>query len=591
MAVMTTKNSFRRKLFFYYFSIFSLFGLILLAYQFSRERIHKERELESSLDQITALTNRFIELNELWKTANFSLIDSIHLLVSDPDRRITLIGLDGTVYYDSSVDVPERMENHLKRPEVQKSLYNSSGSNIRKSATTGLSYYYYSRYYGDYFIRVAAPYSLAIKDFLKTERLFFVVFFFTFFIIWILLAYVTRKMGATITQLREFVLQVKNGGSGGIQFAFPDSELGLISHEIVQMYAELNQTKEDLGKEKERLISHLHALNEGVGFFNRDQSVIQTNNLFIQHLNTLSDNSTLSAESVFTIPEFSQIQEFLTSVQNSGESIQLYNLPQLEYKIEKNGRYFKVQCIIFNDSNFEIILSDITKPEKRRIIKQQMTANIAHELKTPITAVNGYLETILITPDIGPEKTLHFVNKAFGQAERLTELINDIVMLNQIDEAGDHFIQEKVDLLPILNELKQVYQAALEEKSMQLEIDVPESTFLFANKSLVSSVFQNLLENALQYAGTDTRVKISQAHEDANFHYFFFTDNGRGIAEEHLPRIFERFYRVDFDRSRKSGGTGLGLAIVKNAVLLHHGEISVRKLPEGGLEFLFSFPK
>jgi two-component system OmpR family sensor kinase/two-component system phosphate regulon sensor histidine kinase PhoR len=224
-------------------------------------------------------------------------------------------------------------------------------------------------------------------------------------------------------------------------------------------------------------------------------------------------------------------------------------------------------------------------------MKQQLTANIAHELKTPIASIKGYLETVRNNPEIEPVKLHYFVDKAHSQTERLSQLVNDIALLNKIEESSELYSREKVNVKNLLHDVEESLSDALKNRSGNLDINVSDNDTVTVNYSLLFSVFRNLLENSLNYGGDGITVTIVKYHEDSRFHYFSFSDNGPGVEEEHLPRLFERFYRVDTGRSRKMGGTGLGLAIVKNAILSFKGDISVRKKQGGGLEFIFSLPK
>jgi signal transduction histidine kinase len=220
-----------------------------------------------------------------------------------------------------------------------------------------------------------------------------------------------------------------------------------------------------------------------------------------------------------------------------------------------------------------------------------MTSNIAHELKTPIASVRGYLETLMVNKELDEEKKQYFLDKALAQSARLTDLINDIVTLNKLDETGSSFPFEEVNVAGIVKEVRDNLAASINKKKIRVEIDIDPETKVTANRSLVLSVFQNLMENAVKYAGENITVTVRSLPGEPGYQYFSFADNGIGIPEEHQPRIFERFYRVDDGRSRKSGGTGLGLAIVKNAILLHKGEISLRTPPGGGTEFIFTLPR
>ncbi|HZL10134.1 MAG TPA: ATP-binding protein [Prolixibacteraceae bacterium] len=592
MKNVVVQRTFRRRIFNNFFVVFFIFTLVVLAYQYDREKSYRTDQLENILDNISEVTHRYIEHKKVFESGDFKSLDTLKTLLPIANTRLTVIDPSGKVLYDSFVDDVRTMENHLKRPEVQQALYSGNGSSIRLSATTNQKFYYYAKNCKKYYVRTAAVYNVDIVKFLKTERIFLFFVVFLFLLMWILLHFTTRRLSEFITKLKEFALKAgQNEDISKMDSTFQDNELGIIRKQIVQIYNNLKTAKDELTNEKEKLYGHLQVLKEGISIFSPEKNKILANSHFIQFINTISKKSSISAEHIFSVPEFGKVLEFIEQYRESDLQTMNKELPQIEYTIEKGEKFFQVRCIIFLDKSFEILISDVTRPEKQRLLKQQLTSNIAHELKTPLSSIKGYLETILNNPKIPVEKQRYFMEKAFAQSERLTDLLNDISLLNNIEDAGGLFEFKSVMLNPVIRDVIENLKNRLTDKNITYIVDVDNTVVVNGNESLLFSVFQNLIENSINYAGSNTKISIRKYLEDDQFYYFKYSDTGVGISEEHLKRIFERFYRVDYGRSRENGGTGLGLSIVKNAIILHKGEISVKNKPEGGLEFLFSISK
>jgi two-component system OmpR family sensor kinase/two-component system phosphate regulon sensor histidine kinase PhoR len=228
--------------------------------------------------------------------------------------------------------------------------------------------------------------------------------------------------------------------------------------------------------------------------------------------------------------------------------------------------------------------------DKENQMRRELTQNIAHEIKTPVASILGYSETLLEHPDMDQATSRQFIERTQIQAQRLTSLLQDISTLNRMDYAASMIAMERVDVSGIVADIIQETELAIRKKHMTVRNNMPPCTLSSGNKSLIYSIFRNLTDNAINYAGDGCTIEIN-AHLANGMWHFTFADNGAGIPPEHLPRIFERFYRVDKGRSREVGGTGLGLAIVKNAVTLHDGTIKAQPAPGGGLCFEFSLRK
>lgn len=581
---------FSQRLFLSVIFLFLGYAVCFMLFQYKREKAYKIELLNTQLQNYNNQLCDFLADHHGVNPDSMQSYVTTHMM---PNLRVTLIEPSGKVVYDNTNANWKSFANHSLRKEVQDALMYGSGYSISRQSESiqGEEYFYSARYYPPYriIIRSALPYNLSLAEHLQADSgyLWFAL------IICLVLIFIfyrfTRKLGKSITKLQQFAMKADRNEPIDMDIlqTFPKNELGEISQHIIKIYKRLHRAKEALYIEREKLISHLQTSHEGLGVFTKERQEILVNNLFTQYINNISDRNLRSTNEIFDITELQPIIEFLN--RNEGN----FSKEEKRYAmhLNKNARSFTVECIIFQDMSFEISINDITQEEEQARLKRQLTQNIAHELKTPVSSIQGYLETIISNPNIPQENVRVFLERSYAQSNRLTFLLRDISVLTRMDEAPELVEKEQVNLSKIVENILNEVALGLEEKHITVVNKLPSEVILTGSSSLLYSIFRNLTDNAIAYAGNNIQITINCFREDEKFYYFSFSDTGVGVPEEHLNRLFERFYRVDKGRSRKLGGTGLGLAIVKNAVLFHGGTIFAKNMPKGGLEFVFTLKK
>lgn len=573
--------SYKQKLFLYFLVIFTLFTAGIIGLERTREKQFKTDLLEEKLDTYAEIINAGLSDNPDNPT---HFLDSvIHLF--PPDIRLTLVGRPGIVLYDNTIDDLSALENHANRPEIKNAFENGKGTNTRLSVSNNKKYLYYAKRMNDqhYCIRLALPYDIQLLRVLKPDNLFFFYIVALFLVMLFLINMVAERFASSIKRLRNFVVILRKDEDNFTPMSFPDDELGEIGAKIIDNYKQIKSSKQKIIQEHEKLLQHTYSSDEGLCFFSAEREVEFHNGLFIQYLNSIVDGANSDPRVVFTDSSFDELNKYLSSGSNENK--------YFEMQINKQGKYFSVRANVFDDNGFEIILNDITRLEKTRLLKQEMTGNIAHELRTPVTSIRGYLETLLEQP-LNENQKRYFITQAFNQTIVLSELIQDMSLITKMEEAPQSFHLECVNICRLLEELKKDIELSLQEKSIRMAWNIPAELEVTGNRNLLYSIFRNLTDNVIRYAGNNVDIWIKNYNEDNDFYYFSYSDTGVGISDEHhLNRLFERFYRINEGRTRDTGGSGLGLSIVKNAIAFHKGTIIVKNRPGGGLEFLFKVQK
>ena len=577
--------TYKSKLLVNFMALFAVFTLLLVMFQYNREKQYKRELLETRLrsyaNVVAGAVNMAHAVND---STSFDALD--RMLPSD--LRLTVIGHRGNVIYESRSHGILEMGNHLDRPEVAMAEESREGEgvNIRCSATFHKDYFYFAKDYHGFIVRVALPFNAEVQNFMKADNVFLWFVLMLFPIALVLLIYISDRFGKAVSGLRNFMNSADRGLVDYERITFPQSELGKLGEKIMQKYKQLEDSSRQIALERERLLRHFHYFEEGIGIFDAKRRNLYTNPRFTQYINVILEHPTGNVDTLWKAQAFAPVAEFLDlhSKQDTAQN----DTPVFRYTLKAGGSTFGVQVLVYSDGSFELSLADVTKAEKNRVLKQQMSNNITHELRTPVSSIRGYLETIIECPTLSDERKRYFVEKAFAQVVRLTDLIRDVALITKTEEAADLMPREEVDISRVIADVREDLHAGLESQHMTLHVNLPEGLTLNGNYSRIYSIFRNLVENSIRYAGEGTEVNISCYNMTQEFCYFSVYDTGQGVAEEHLPRLFERFYRVTEGRTRANGGTGLGLSIVRNAVLFHHGDISVRNRKGAGLEFIFT---
>lgn len=583
MRGLIKKLSYRSKLLLNFAALFIVFAILLVCFQYHREKLYRWELLETRLRSYSDLVANSLESRGV---DNDSVQLAAIMRMMPAELRLTVVSREGKVKYDSNTGLGEKLDDHSNRPEVHQAMTHAEGCDVRLSHSTGVTYFYYAKSYGGFVVRVALPYTETVQNFMKADNVYLWFALLVFALMMLVLIRVSDHFGRALVSLRHFIQSADRGLIDYAHIEFPHTELGDIGRSIMLKYKQLEATGRQIAAERERLMRHFHYFEGGIAIFSPERKKVYANPRFMQFVNTILERPTPDVNVLWNERSFSPAVEFLKI--SSGKRAAMEEAPVFRFTITAGGNYFMVQLLVYNDGSFEMTLTDVTRSEKNKLLKQQMSNNITHELRTPVSSIRGYIETILSCRSLSPEKQHYFLERAHAQVVRLTDLIRDVALISKTEEAPETMPREEIDINSVVADIVEELRGQLSESKMKVTDEIPPHTSINGNYALVYSIFRNLMENSIRYSGEGTEIGIERYNEDKEYYYFRFYDTGVGVPEEHLSRLFERFYRVTEGRTRDCGGTGLGLSIVRNAVLFHSGNISVRNRKDGGLEFLFS---
>lgn len=510
----------------------------------------------------------------------------------EKESRVTFIDYTGKVLGESDTDY-QNMENHLNRKEVQEAMEGHVGEDTRFSRTMKMDFLY-----------IAIP-ATAVKTVIRVsvplvqlERINRLIL--TYSIIGIiagllLTCLLAVKFSKSVTKpVNELIViskQISGGNYAKRAEIKSNDELGQLARTFNEMAEELDRTVADLTDKNIKFDSILNSMANGFIAVDNKYRIILINAIACQLFNIGDEDATIGAKFREVVRNH-QINDYLAQTISTGDSLVneiTISMPE-ERIIRINTSPIRSRSNPEDSSGAVISIHDITNLKKLEQIRTDFVSNVTHELKTPLTSIRGFVETLRSGAINDGEVAGKFLEIIDIEAERLYMLINDILQLSEIEtrEKKDTNIGRH-DLGDIVREVASMLQVNAEKKKITLHADADEGIMIIANRDRIKQMLINLIDNAINYNVENGSVTV-KAYKTEGRVIISVKDTGIGIAQQHLSRIFERFYRVDKGRSRNMGGTGLGLSIVKHIVNLYNGDVRVDSEPGRGTEFIIQLP-
>lgn len=495
----------------------------------------------------------------------------------DYDVRVTFIDAQGNVKFDSEAD-PAEMENHSDREEFKEAIANGEGESTRFSKTLGYTTYYYAIKYNGGVLRFSTDKENLAGVFLAVIPMLVVFAGGIIFITTIISIKLSESMIKPINSLVK-QLDLRNENIG--QFETPYEELEPIIKNADVLMGRIHKNMNKIKAEREKISLITENMVEGMILLDEDMTVLSVNKSALKILGNSFDPTEHTKINHMTDDQ--QIISLLEEAKESGAANGIITEKSRFYRAFANKVYSE------NTLDFGIIIFfvDVTEEIQSEQIRRDFSANVSHELKTPLTTIKGFgelLENGIFTKE---EDVKKYGGMIYRESERLLYLINDIIRLSQIEEQ-EHVLSDKIDLLKIANDVEEILRHKADNREVTMTVE-GEHVQIYGNQSYITELFLNLMDNAIKYnhEGGSLNVKVGIENGKA---FAVFSDTGIGISDEHQSRVFERFYRVDKSRSKKIGGTGLGLSIVKHIVAYHSGEIQLESEPDKGTTITVKLP-
>lgn len=484
--------------------------------------------------------------------------------------RITWIGADGTVLYDSKTNSSE-MENHLEREEFIEAKKNGYGESARYSVTLMERSLYSAKLLDDgSVIRLSISQNTVFTLLLGMAQPICVVFVIAVALSMVLASRLSKKV---VRPLNELNLDDPLSNEGY-------EELNPLLKRIDSQQRELRIQDAELRHKREEFDAVTKSMNEGLVLLNEKGVILSINPSAVRLLDT--DNGCVR-KNLLEVNRNIKIQEMLKTAFDGKKTEAVIELAEGTYQFDVNPVYEDGSV-----SGAVLLIFDVTEKEKAEEMRREFTANVSHELKTPLHSISGYAE-LMKNGMVRESDTAQFAGKIYTEAQRMICLVEDIIRLSRLDEGGEDMKREDVELLALAESVKKSLETEAAQAQVAFEIS-GEPVVIHGIPQLLNGIVYNLCDNAIKYNKAGGRVSVG-IHSDESGATVTVRDTGIGISPEHQNRIFERFYRVDKSHSKEVGGTGLGLSIVKHAAKIHNAVIRLQSTVGEGTAISVTFPR